>query len=128
VTVGEYRAWLREQGPAAEQVLEMLADAPDNEVMDPPTGIEAVYITTDRAYARWYAARSQGDLYRVVPVGEAVRLTEDLFPTWTTEAARVARVEVRAVRLTDTERKQLLRRWHQLEVAAGLRSEEVHRD
>ena len=111
VTVGEYRAWLRQQGPRALPVLKMLADAPDDAPIDPPTGKRAIYFTTDLMYARWYAARSRGDLYEVRPVGPVERSKEDAFPTWTAGAAIVSRVVERKVRLTRADRREMTRRW-----------------
>jgi hypothetical protein len=109
--VGEYRAWLAQFGERARPVLEQLAGADDSEPMDPPSAREAIYLTTDLEYARWYAARSQGDLYEAVAIGEAVRSTEDHFPSWTAETARVVRVLERRVRLDRRDRRALLRRW-----------------
>jgi len=111
VTVGEYRAWLRRQGPSALPVLKMLSDAPDDAPIDPPTGKRAIYFTTDLAYARWYAARSRGDLYEVRPVGAVERSREDAFPTWTAGTAVVSRVVERHVRLCRKDRREITRRW-----------------
>jgi hypothetical protein len=109
--VGEYRAWLAQFGERARPVLEALAGADDSEPMDPPSSREAIYLTTDLEYARWYAARSQGDLYEAVAVGEATRSTEDRFPTWTAATARVTKVIERRVRLCRRDRRALMRRW-----------------
>lgn len=109
-TVGAYRLWLRAQGPKAAPILELLADAPAHEILDPPSGREAIYATTDRPYARWYAARSRGDLYEVRLLGEVERSTEDHFPTWHAPEAVVVRVVERRVRLTRKERRALMRR------------------
>ena len=119
-TVGEYRRWLALQGPRAEPVLKQLAEAPEWEPVDPPTQLVAVYVTSDREYARWYAARSRGDLYRVRPVGQAVPSSEDHFPSWTCMRAMVVAIEERGVRLDRRERRQLLRRWKQADVRAAL--------
>lgn len=110
-TVGDYRAWLQTMGARAEPVLRMLADAPDAAPVDPPSGLDAVYLTTERDYARWYAARSGGDLYRVEPVGERTASAEDPFESYTVPTARVAAVIERNVRLDRADRRALFRRW-----------------
>lgn len=127
VTVGEYREWLLAQGPKAAPVLAYLEDAEDWQPMDPPSQRRAVYVTSDLAYARFYASRSQGDLYQVEPAGlfpgedRSVLLTpseEDHFPTWTcTEAVVVAVVE-RGVRLVRRDRRALDRRWKKADQTA----------
>lgn len=111
VTVREYRAWLVQFGARARPVLEMLEGAPDNAPVDPPSQREAVYITTSHDYARWYAARSHGDLYEVEPVGELDPSTEDPFPSWTVPKARVTAVIERGVRLVRRDRRSLMRAW-----------------
>mgnify|MGYP001562941885 CR=1 FL=1 len=130
-TVGEYREWLATWPPEkAAPVLAALGDAPDYEPVDPPSQRSAVYVTTDLAYARWYAARSQGDLYRVEPSGltlpeedprEALLIPspEDHFPTWTCTEARVVAVVERGVRLVRSDRRALLRRWKAADKAAA---------
>lgn len=75
---------------------------------------DRVYLTTDREYARHYASLfGRGDLYRVDPVGELVRSTEDTIPTWHAPAAIVTAVYDRAVLLTWPQRRRLLRTWTQ---------------
>lgn len=77
---------------------------------------DRVYVSTDREYARFYASLyGYGDLYRVEPIGELVPSDEDGFPSWTAESVRVVGVVARAVRLTDGERRRLLRRWTALD-------------
>lgn len=116
LTVGEYRIWLNEQQhPGARKVLAMLADANDWEFIDPPSERKAVYLTTDLEYARWHAARSQGDLYQVRPAGEISASTEDFFPTWTCAEATVERVVERKVRLCRKDRRAMSRRWGKAE-------------
>lgn len=111
-TVGEFRAWLRGFDDArAAAALRQLEHAEEWEPIDPPSQRQAVYVTTDLGYARWYASRSEGDLYRVEPVGEAQRSPEDHFDTWTCAEARVLGVVERRVRLSRRERRELLRRW-----------------
>ncbi len=119
VTVREYRAWLRAQGPRAAAALRLLADAPDDGPIDPPRAHEEVYITTDYGYARWYAARSQGDLYEVRPVGAYAPSPEDGFPAWRAAAAAVVRVLERGVRLTRRDRREMLRRLKRVDVRRG---------
>ncbi|MFF4385562.1 hypothetical protein ACFY0G_02030 [Streptomyces sp. NPDC001552] len=83
-------------------------------IVDPlPERPDRVYITTDRDYARYYASlyAGRGDLYVVEPVGAVDPSTEDRFPTWAAEAARVRSVYDRAVQLTPAQRRSLLRRW-----------------
>jgi hypothetical protein len=118
-TVGEYRQWLHHQGPRAIPVLKMLADAPDSAPMDPPSSKRAVYISTDLAYARWYAARSRGDLYEVRPLDVPARSGEDPFPTWTVAEAEVVRVIERGVVLRRQDRRELSRRWRKADRARG---------
>jgi len=97
----------------------MLADAHDSEPVDPPSARDAVYITTDLEYARWYAARSRGDLYLVVPVGEPQESSEDAFPSFTVPEARVAKVVERKVRLDRRDRRSLNRRWEKADRQHG---------
>jgi hypothetical protein len=117
--MGEWREWMREMAvgaPAHKRAmiaaaLEDTADVPPWATMDPPSGKEAVYITTDLAYARWYAAKNSGDLYEVEPVGRRERSDEDPFPTWTVPSATIVRVIERGVRLVRSDRRALKRRW-----------------
>lgn len=116
-TVGEYRAWARLLG--ATQVLDALAGADDDAPMDPPSAERAVYITTAREYATWYAAvRGHGDLYRVEPCSEPVQSPEDNFPSFTVAAARVVEVVRRNVHLTRRERRHLQRLWAKADARA----------
>lgn len=82
-------------------------------IVDPLTErTDRVYVTDDREYARFYASKyPRGDLYVVEPVGEVEPSTEDHFPSWSVPAARVRTVYDRYVRLTDKQRRSLLRRW-----------------
>lgn len=109
--VGEYRRWLRLQGPDANRVLAMLEEADDADPIDPPSQRGAVYVTESLDYAAFYAARSQGDLYQVKPEGVVTPSTEDHFPSGTVASARVVAVVRRNVRLTRTERRRILARW-----------------
>lgn len=73
---------------------------------------EAVYFSPVRLYAKFHASLyGRGDLYRVEPVGELKRSTEDSIETWTAPAARVVSVYDRAVLLTNTERRRLDKLW-----------------
>ena len=73
---------------------------------------DRVYLTPERLYARYYASLyGRGDLYRVEPVGELERSTEDTVETWTVPAARIVAVLDRAVLLTRSERRRLYRLW-----------------
>lgn len=94
--------------------------APGGELIDPPTGRpDRVYITSDRDYARFYASLyGRGDLYRVEPVGDLERSTEDRFDSWCVEAARVLAAVDWAVRLTPGQRRSLQRRWAAADRAA----------
>jgi hypothetical protein len=84
---------------------------PDDALVDPPTQEQAVYITSSLEYATWYAARSGGDLYRVVPIGDVRLSEEDHFPTWLTDRARVAEVVKRGVRLNPAQREKIEALW-----------------
>jgi len=88
--------------------------------MDGPSQREGrVYATTNRLYARHYASLwGRGDLYRVTPVGELERSTEDTVETVCAEAFTVAAVLDRAVLLTNSERRRLDREWGQADAAA----------
>ena len=120
LTVGQYRAWLRQQGAAAEPVLRKLADAPDDAVIDAPSQRQALYVTTDREYARYYAARSKGDLYYVNPIGRIEPTQEDHFPSFTVQSARVLNVIERGVVLTRKDRRRLDREWRKADKKAAI--------
>lgn len=122
-TVGEYRAWLAPYGSLASTALRMLTDAPDAAPVDPPSGLHAVYVTTEQDYARWYAARSGGDLYRVEPIGDLTESQEDPFESYTVPLARVVAVVERRVRLDRADRRAMFRRWEKAD--ARLLSKEV---
>lgn len=80
--------------------------------IDPPSARAAVYVTSDKEYARHYASLwGRGDLYQVAPRGELTLSEEDHFPSWTVAAAEVVAVYQRAVLLTDSQRRSLWRRW-----------------
>lgn len=95
-------------------------DASGN-VVDPATRERAVYVTSDRRYARFYASRyPYGDLYRVRVGDDVPASAEDHWPTWCAPEAVVVSVLDRRVRLTDQERRALVRRWVRLDRAAGM--------
>lgn len=87
-------------------------------VVDPINRHEdRVYVTSDREYARFYASKyPRGDLYTVEPVGELVDVgSEDPFPTWAVESARVVSVYDTYVCLTRGQRRTLLNRWRKVD-------------
>lgn len=92
----------------------------DGMPVDPATARpDRVYVTSDREYGRFYASRwYRGDLYVVEPVGELEPSSEDRFPSWTCEAARVRTVYQRCVLLTPKQRRALLKRWTAADLAA----------
>jgi len=110
-TAGEYRLFLRQFGDRARPVLDALAGAPDSAPLDPPSAQQAVYVTTSELYASWYAARSQGDVYVIKPIGRLTPSAEDHFSSFTVPRARVLQVLRRRVQLSDSERAQLLDEW-----------------
>lgn len=78
---------------------------------DDPT---MVYVTTDREYARVYAAGyPNGALYQVEPIGGMVDRTgeHDPAPSWGVPAARVRVVYDPYVRLTPSQWRRARRRW-----------------
>ncbi|MEU3347769.1 hypothetical protein ABZ723_22780 [Streptomyces sp. NPDC006700] len=97
-------------------------EVPGLGVVDPATRHpDRLYVTSDREYARYYASRtSLGDLYQVEPIGGLQPSTEDHWPTWKCEAARVVAVVSRAVRLTYRQRRMLLNKWERYDEAAAL--------
>lgn len=89
--------------------------------VDPLTGHpDRIYITTERDYALWYASKypGSGALYVVEPVGEIHPSTEDRFPTWAVEAARVRWIVDPVVRRTPAQMRGMWRRWERLDFAA----------
>lgn len=73
---------------------------------------DRVYLTSNRLYAKHYASLwGRGDLYRVEPVGDLERSTEDTVETFMASSARVVAVLDRAVLLTMSERRRLYREW-----------------
>lgn len=73
-----------------------------------------VLVTTDRDYARQFAANAPlGDLYRVEPLDgfDLVRAKGHSIETFEAPAVRVLSVYDRAVQMTDTERRRLRRKW-----------------
>lgn len=124
VTVGQYRKWLLQFGERARPVLNALEGAADDEPMDPPSEQGGVYITTDRKYATWYAARSgNGDLYEVEPMGPLTISDTDHFHSAVAPKARVVRVLRRNVRLSRQERRAIDHRWRRADRKAQRRKE-----
>lgn len=73
-----------------------------------------VYVTTDREYARVYAAGyPHGALYRVDPVGDLTdRAEHDFAPSWGCQSARVLAVYDAYVTMTRKQLERAMRRWH----------------
>lgn len=96
-------------------------------VIDPVTRHpDRVYVTSDREYGFFYASRFlRGDLYVVEPVGQVEPSTEDHFPTWMCEAARIRSVYSRCVMLTMAQRRRLLRRWTAADAVADAAAREA---
>ena len=93
-----------------------------HEGMDGPSQRpDRVYATPNRLYAKHYASLyGRGDLYRVEPVGDLERSTEDTIGTWCAPALRVIAAVDRAVLLTPSERRRLFREWGDSDRAAGV--------
>lgn len=78
-----------------------------------------VYVTTDRQYARVYAAGyPRGALYRVEAVGDLTPTDDDPVPSWSAPAARVVAVLDPLVIIKAAEVRRLLRRWGVAETTA----------
>lgn len=120
--VGEYRRWAERLGAPGLRILRSLGNVPDYMPIDAPTSRVGVYLTSDRDYARWYAARSRGDLYEAVPVGACRESFEDPFPSWSADSATVVRVIERGVRLDRRFRRTLKRRWAKADRRRGVRT------
>ncbi len=114
-TVGQYRRdfgpLIARLGDEAELIRETLEGVPDEAPLDPPSAEAAVYCTTVELYARWYASRSCGDLYRVKPLGRMSESREDHFETYVALRARVLQVVARDVLLTPDERREIYAMW-----------------
>lgn len=79
---------------------------------DPIPNHDGVYITTDREYGRYYASLAhRGTLYVVQPIGTLIESTEDRFPTYICDSARVTGIYQKQVQLTDAQRRRLMVRW-----------------
>lgn len=93
---------------------------PDGIPIDPPSKHgDRIYVTTDKAYARFYASLyGRGDLYKVRPIGTSMRSAEDRFPTWVIEAGEIIEVVERSVLLTTTQRSKLNARWAEADAIA----------
>lgn len=80
--------------------------------LDGPSQRAEVYFTPNRLYAKFHASMyGYGDLYRVEPIGEVTRSSEDSLESYTAPSARIVSVYERAVQLTWTERRRLDREW-----------------
>lgn len=111
-TVRDLRAMaLAASGPQAEKILRGLEGLHPDTPLDPPSSRPEVYVTHDMGYARFYAARSRGDLYRVAPVGDLTRSDEDHFESFTCGSAVVVAVIQRSIMLDRSERRAMERRW-----------------
>lgn len=78
------------------------------------TRTDRIYITTDKDYARIYAAGyPRGALYTVQPVGDLEETTDvdDPAPSWACPSARVLAVYDPVVILTPAHVRRLLRRF-----------------
>ena len=85
----------------------------------PSQHADKIYLTTDRLYAKHYASLyGRGWLYRVEPLGDVQRSTEDSMPSYTADAARIVSVYARAVLLTMSERRRLWRAWTKADAAS----------
>lgn len=89
----------------------------------PSLRTDRVYATTHRLYAKHYASLwGRGDLYRVEPVGDVERSTEDTIDSYCAEQLQVVAVLDRAVLLTPSERRRLYREWGAADRAAAERT------
>jgi len=77
-----------------------------------PNDPSMVYVTTEREYARIYAAGyPRGGLYAVEPIGDMTPTTDDPAPSWAVSRARVISVYDRLVILTPKAAGSLIRRF-----------------
>lgn len=119
-TVRDMRAWMltRWDDPNARAILKSLEGQPPGMAVDGPTPAgSGVFVTSDVEYARFYAARSMGDLYRVEAVGLMKRSTSDHFESFECEGADVIEVLARDVVRTRKQRRELERRWKKADLA-----------
>lgn len=80
--------------------------------LDGPSQRQEVYFTTSRIYAKFHASMyGYGDLYRVEPMGDVTRSTEDSMESFTAPSVRIAAILDRAVLFTWSERRRLDREW-----------------
>lgn len=85
------------------------------QLADDPNDPTKVYVTTDREYARIYAAGyPDGGLYVVEPIGPMERTTDDEEPSWAVSSARVLRVYDPLVRLDAKQVRRIVRRYGHL--------------
>ncbi len=77
-----------------------------------PNDPTRVYVTTERDYAKIFAAGyPRGALYRVEPIGDMAPTADDPAPSWAVERARVISVYDPLVNLTPARVASLARRW-----------------
>lgn len=82
------------------------------QLADDPNDALRAYVTTDRDYAKIFAAGyPRGWLYRVEPVGDMQRTADDPVPSWAVGSCRVVSVYERCVTLTAARAASLLRRF-----------------
>ena len=82
------------------------------QLADDPNDARQVYVTTERDYAKVFAAGyPRGWLYRVEPVGDMQRTDDDPVPSWAVGSCRVVSVYERCVTLTAARAASLLRRF-----------------
>ena len=85
---------------------------------------DRVYATTNRLYAKFHASLwGRGDLYRVEPVGDLWRSTEDSIESFTASTFQIVSVYERAVLLTMSERRRLFREWDDADAALAALAE-----
>ncbi|OZC62750.1 hypothetical protein CH276_14110 [Rhodococcus sp. 06-470-2] len=84
-----------------------------NPLTDDDNDSGLIYVTTDRNYARVYAAGyPRGALYRVEPIGEAVDRSEhDPAPSWGYPSARVLAVYDACVTMTPAQMRREQKRF-----------------
>jgi len=90
-------------------------------IIDPiPAHPGHVYATPHRLYARHYASLwGRGWVYTVAPEGEVTPSAEDSIESYRAPGWRVTSVLERAVLLTWSERRRLLREWTEADRARG---------
>lgn len=120
IITGGHERRLRDDCPIC-QARKAQADGGPPPIIDGlATHRDHVYMTPNRLYAKHYASLwGYGDLYRVEPITSLARSTEDSIETWHAAQARIIGVYERAVLLTMSERRRLLRTWTAADKALG---------